>query len=481
MENEKKTTFDELMAELETSLEKMEEEREINANEKLSVTDFTRLLVYYFASGLKSGRQLIESAKSEDEALNLPKVGKSTFFDGFRRFDEKNFEEMFSKVLGSITWLEIPELELLGKLNVIDGSIFPAINQMAWAEYKEGSQAIRLHLCFELNRMVPVNFVVGTGKSSEREALREMLEAETTYIADRGYICFKLLKEITEAKAHFIIRMRKDLNYEKVETRQVSIPENYQECFTNVTDELVKLNGVKEKSQYRLVIFEVGEERYLILTDRLELTTFEVILLYAYRWQVELMFRYIKHSMNGLHLLSTSPKGITIQFYMLLTTALLELRLKQRCVEMVEAVRLPRREGKPVQQKTLRMGMMIDEVEQKQTCEVSSVSIEEIALAENDADVEPTLMARQSCHETEQIAVGRKNSEVGLSIGSATQKAELGFVNPSRNSSRGQTFMVLIGKKLYRYWKISANWLIHLRNRLAKPFDMYTVQWLASA
>ena len=329
--------------------------------------------------------------------------------------------------------------------------------------------------------MVPVNFVVGTGKSSEREALREMLEGETTYIADRGYICFKLLKEITEAKAHFIIRMRKDLNYEKVETRQVSIPRNYQECFENVTDEWVKLKGVKEKPQYRLVTFEVGEERYLILTDRLELTTFEVILLYAYRWQVELMFRYIKHSMNGLHLLSTSPKGITIQFHMLLITSLLELRLKQRCVEMLEAVKLPRREGKPVQQNTLRMGMKIDEPEQKQTCGVSSVGVEEIATPENDADVEPTLGTRQSCQETEQIAFGRKNRKVGLNVGCATPEAEFGFVNPSRNSSRGQTFMVIIGQKLYRYWKISANWLIHLRNRLAKPFDMYTVQWLANA
>jgi len=68
MGNEEQTTFEELMGELESSLEKAEEEREINPNEKLSITGFTRLLVYYFVSGLESGRQLIESTKSEDEA-----------------------------------------------------------------------------------------------------------------------------------------------------------------------------------------------------------------------------------------------------------------------------------------------------------------------------------------------------------------------------------------------------------------------------
>lgn len=34
---------------------------------------------------------------------------------------------------------------------------------------------------------------------------------------------------------------------------------------------------------YRLVSFHVGQEQYLILTNRLDLTTFQVILLYAYR------------------------------------------------------------------------------------------------------------------------------------------------------------------------------------------------------
>ncbi|MDR7476104.1 MAG: transposase [Armatimonadota bacterium] len=67
---------------------------------------------------------------------------------------------------------------------------------------------------------------------------------------------------------------------------------------------------------YRLVSFFVGRERYLILTNRLDLTPFQVILLYAYRWQVELIFRFLKRSLNGLHLLSQSQEGVTIHFYL---------------------------------------------------------------------------------------------------------------------------------------------------------------------
>jgi hypothetical protein len=42
--------------------------------------------------------------------------------------------------------------------------------------------------------------------------------------------------------------------------------------------------------------------------------------------------------MNGLHLLSQSKEGVTIHFYALLITALLELRLKQKCVAIRDAV-----------------------------------------------------------------------------------------------------------------------------------------------
>jgi hypothetical protein len=209
---------------------------------------------------------------------------------------------------------------------------------MVWAEYTSRHQAIRLHLCFELNRMIPAHFVVGTGKSNEKEALLQMLEAGVTYIADRGYLSFPLLAAIATAQAFFVIRAKSNLVYTRAKRLPVALPTTVQHLFRHVTDQHVRLTNAKDRPLYRLVSFHVGQEQYLILTSRLDLTTFQVILLYAYRWQVELVFRFLKRSMNGLHLLSHSKEGITIHFYALLITALLELRLKQQCVGCYEAL-----------------------------------------------------------------------------------------------------------------------------------------------
>jgi hypothetical protein len=208
---------------------------------------------------------------------------------------------------------------------------------MLWAEYTSHHRAIRLHLCFELNRMIPAHFLVDTGNSNEKQALLQMLEAGVTYIADRGYLSFPLLAAIVAANAFFVIRAKANLVYKRVERLPVNLPTTVQHLFRHVTDQRVRLTNAKGRPSYRLVSFYVDQERYLILTNRLDLSTFQIILLYAYRWQVELVFRFLKRSLNGLHLLSHSREGVTIHFYALLLSALLELRLKQQCVDMCEA------------------------------------------------------------------------------------------------------------------------------------------------
>ena len=111
-------------------------------------------------------------------------------------------------LLATVVWQTIPELDALGKLYCIDGSLFPAIATMLWAEYTSTHRAIRLHFCLELNRLIPAHFLVDTGKSNEKKALLEMLEVGVTYIADRGYLSFPLMAAIAAADAFFIIRAK---------------------------------------------------------------------------------------------------------------------------------------------------------------------------------------------------------------------------------------------------------------------------------
>jgi hypothetical protein len=353
------TTFDALCQPVDPFLDQHERDHPPHHREKLHFREFVRSLVYHFVKGAESGRQLLTDIETAAPELELDEMKRSTFFDAFQRFPVAWFAALLTFVLGTVVWQAIPELDALGKLYCVDGSLFPAIASMVWAEYTSKHQAIRLHLCFELNRMIPAHFLVDTGNSNEKKALLQMLETGVTYIADRGYLSFALLAAIAAAEAFFIIRAKINLVYTRVERLPVNLPSTVQHLFRHVTDQRVRLTNAKGCPIYRLVSFWVGQEQYLILTNRLDLSTFQVILLYAYRWQVELIFRFLKRSLNGLHLLSHSKEGVMIHFYTLLLTALLELRLKQQCVKCYDALS-PASDSAPGSNQPAIAGLMVN-------------------------------------------------------------------------------------------------------------------------
>jgi len=332
MTAEEATTFQQMMKPLQSALEKIENNRFVHHLETLAFIPFVTLMIYYFTKRVGSGRLLLTDTFSVPSVLGLPTVARSTFFDAFNRFPVHWFTKLMMVLLTTVAWVEIPELHSLGKLYLVDGSIFPALTNMLWAEYQTNCNALKLHLIVDLNRMIPVHFLIGSGNSNEKLALKEMLEMGITYIADRGYVKWALLADIVSAKAHFVVRMKANLKYSVFETLPVVLPDAVSHIFHSVTDQKVILTGAKGKPVYRLVQFWIGNHKFLLMTDRLDLTTFQVILLYSYRWQVELIFRFLKRTLNGLHLVSTSKQGVTIQFYLLMITALLQLHLKQSCV-----------------------------------------------------------------------------------------------------------------------------------------------------
>jgi len=56
------------------------------------------------------------------------------------------------------------------------------------------------------------------------------------------------------------------------------------------------------------VTFTLYQEVFYILTNRKDLTTYQIIMLYSYRWQIELIFRFLNRTLNGIHLINGSDR-----------------------------------------------------------------------------------------------------------------------------------------------------------------------------
>ena len=301
-------------------------------SQKLFFADFVRKLFFVYLEQVSSLRslplELMTNLKCRD--LGLLYTPFSTLKDGFSRFQSKHFKELFETVLGQVKLKSIKGIDELGLFRVIDGSLFPTLLQIGWSEYRKAKNAFKLHLCFELNRMIPTEFVVGSGKSSERIFLESILQAGVTYIADRGYASFEIIAKLLKAEAYFIFRVKDNLLIEVQERLAITIQE-LPKCFKNVRDELIIFSNDKYQNVVRMIQFEVCQSKFRLITNRRDLTTLQIIVMYAYRWQIELFFKYLKRTLNGLHLLNHSQNGVEIQFYLLMTLACLLMKFKQDC------------------------------------------------------------------------------------------------------------------------------------------------------
>jgi Transposase DDE domain len=299
----------------------------------LSFQPFTLNLLFALINGIKSISLLVTETKTSTQAktLGLVIASNSMYSEAFHRYRAQTYRTLLYLLLEKMNFLKIPEIQALGRFCCVDGSVFPAIITMTWAAYQQKRNAIKLHLAFELNRMIPTQFLSTEANASERKMLRRMLEAGVPYIADRGYVCFELFHDINYAKAHFIIRATSHLLYDIYETFSVEMPEHWSTFFTDVQDRKIRLTNDAHQHDYRLVSFVAMGEYFSLITDRFDLRTSEIIMLYAYRWQVELIFRFLKRTMHGLHLMCHHPSGVETQFTLYMISYLLLLHFKQKC------------------------------------------------------------------------------------------------------------------------------------------------------
>ncbi len=351
------TLFTTLLQPLEAILASRSEIIDQQCNsEKLFFADFVKKLLFGYVYQVSSLRNLSLELQTNQmcRKLGLHHTPFSTLKDGFSRFERAHFKQLFERALEQVNLSTVKQLDEMGCLRVIDGSLFPTLAQMSWTNYRQSKNAFKLHLCFELNRMIATEFWVGKGNSSEREFLASVLEKGCTYIADRGYFSFAIAAKVVQAEAFFVFRGKANLLYEVTEKLLISAG-TVPPCFNQVSDEVVVFRNDEQRHRLRMITFTIAGSYFRLVTNRFDVPTLEVIILYAYRWQIELFFKFIKRTLKGLHLFNHSRNGVEIQFYLIMMLAVLLLCLKQKCQGRGKATRsrkvaeksVPRSESPP--------------------------------------------------------------------------------------------------------------------------------------
>ena len=293
------------------------------------------LLLYFFNPVLTSRNALLQAsqlAKVQAFCGGRP-VSAGSFSEAQHLFDPALLEGLVTELAGRVPDAKVPEdWEGLKKLTAVDGSLLPALPRMVWALWLDDEhKAAKMHVHFEVLRGIPVKATVTTGNDSEKQQLRQTLEAGRLYVIDRGYAEYQLFQDILDGGSQFLGRIRDNAVWEVVEERPVSAAAGMAGVRS---DRVVWLGGEQsgQALQQPVRVLEVATgkvdsrgrpEVLLLATSCLEMAAELVALAYKFRWEEELFFRWFKCVLGRRHLVSESLDGVTVQVYVALIANLL--------------------------------------------------------------------------------------------------------------------------------------------------------------
>jgi hypothetical protein len=208
------------------------------------------------------------------------------------------------------------QLEGLGQIVAVDGSLFDCLPQMVWATYRSDTNKIKGHFFFDPEGL-PEKLVLTTGKGSEREVLSTHFRRGVTYLMDRGYNDYELFRFLPKEQAHFVTRKLRNATVQILEDLPIAPA---QANWGILKDQRVRLGKEGNTVELRLVTYQDNRKleqprEWQFITDRLDLTPRQVVELYQYRWQIERFFAWIKRHMQYGHWYSHCENGVLIQLY----------------------------------------------------------------------------------------------------------------------------------------------------------------------
>lgn len=290
-----------------------------------------KALLFAQLSGLTSLRQIVEGLGSQGAALyhlNLRAPCRSTLADASRARPWAVFRDIAAALVPVAAGRLQREGEAL--IRLLDATPLPLKDpRLTWVEAGARTRGLKLHLLYDPRGGRPVWFELTGAKTDDVVAGRAApLEAGAIYVFDKGYTDYRWWAKIREAGAHFLTRR-------KTNACRRDIVEHAAQGEAILADRRLKIGhrrprgGAEENPLWDVELREVvvaradqAEPLYL-LTNDLTRPAVEIARLYKERWQIELLFKWLKQNLKIRRFLGRSENAVRIQIYVALIAFML--------------------------------------------------------------------------------------------------------------------------------------------------------------
>jgi transposase len=318
---------------------------------KLYGSNVFNLLLFGLINGERVGLRSLEdfyNSRKFKVLFKLPGSTKSAKYNSLSaRLATMNvdfFEKAYQSIYEQCSQLyDQSDLSLNYKITRVDSTMVAQTaceleNGINVGKKKDGKKQVKYTIA--LTDMFPSSVEVFTQQNyiSENltipQAILKVIDKnkDNVFVFDRGVSSRSAFCDLDRNGYSFVTRLRTDTRYLTLEETDITSGQTVNNL-TIIKDQRVNLyrTGANIVDHPFRLIQTVNQKGipYWFLSNRLDLTSEEIILIYKRRWDIEVFFRFIKQELNFSHFISVNENGIKIILYMTMILAMLILIYKK--------------------------------------------------------------------------------------------------------------------------------------------------------
>jgi putative transposase len=201
-------------------------------------------------------------------------------------------------------------------IRILDSTPIPLGQLFACARWNGRVKGFKLHLAFDPACEHPRVLAITQATVNDITPARRMpLERNVMHVFDKGYCSFDWWTSIAQNGAFFITRPKANMCWKALETRRVTRPAG--DGFAVLADLEVKLaskGDSKLPMRLRLITIKPDTAKaFSLLTNDMRRSATTIAALYKQRWQIELLFRWLKQHLKLRAFFGRSENAIRLQ------------------------------------------------------------------------------------------------------------------------------------------------------------------------
>ena len=292
------------------------------------------------SNSLRTLEQSFNANSSHHYHLNVRSIRRSTLSEALAKRDTQPFADMLRELMHTCSrTLRKPTQETADLLYLIDSTPIALKGRSfdQWVGSNERISGLKIHVLMNHANGCPTaqSITDATVNDIDQHHIVQP-EKGATYVFDKGYCDYSWWAELDQAGTYFVTRLKTNAAVQVIE--QITPSKNQNADATILADEYIRFKHKKNSSRpnhyhsktlRRITVKREDKAPLVLVSNNLTAPAQEIADTYKQRWQIELLFKWLKQHLQLKRFFGRNANAVKLQLLCAMMAYLL-LKLYQQ-------------------------------------------------------------------------------------------------------------------------------------------------------